>query len=71
MRDYRVDFSKLNKFLNLENTYTVRDGVKEVYEILKNKIITDYRQDYYYNTKPDPVSYTHLDVYKRQMLYYE
>lgn len=53
LRDYRVDFSKLNKFLNLENTYTVRDGVKEVYEILKNKIITDYRQDYYYNTKPD------------------
>jgi len=53
LRDYQVDFSKLKKFLNIENTYNVKNGVKEIYEMLKNKIISDPYQDYYYNTLPD------------------
>ncbi len=53
LRDYQVNFSKLQKFINIKNTYTVNDGVKEVLEILKNKIITDPYKDYYYNTLPD------------------
>lgn len=53
LRDYQVDFSKLKKFLDIKNTYTINDGVKEVLEILKNNIITDPYKDYYYNTLPD------------------
>jgi len=53
LRDYQVDFSKLQKFISIKNTYTINDGVKEVLEILKNKIITDSYKDYYYDTLPD------------------
>lgn len=53
LRDYQVDFSKLKKFLDIKNTYTINDGVKEVLAILKNKIITDPYKDYYYDTLPD------------------
>jgi len=53
LRDYQVDFSKLKKFLDIKNTYTINDGVKEVLEILRNKIITDPYEDYYYDTLPD------------------
>jgi nucleoside-diphosphate-sugar epimerase len=53
LRDYQVDFSKLEKFLNIKNTYTIKNGVKEIFEMLKNKIITDPYKDYYYNTLPD------------------
>jgi len=53
LRDYQVDFSKLQKFISIKNTYTINDGVKEVLEILKNKIIADPYKDYYYDTLPD------------------
>jgi len=53
LRDYQVDFSKLQRYLNIKNSYTVNDGIKEVLEILKNKIITDPYKSYYYNTQPD------------------
>ena len=53
LRDYQVDFSKLKKFLNIQNTYTIKNGVEEILEILKNKIITDPYKDYYYDTLPD------------------
>ena len=53
LRDYQVDFSKLQKFINIKNSYTINDGVKEVLEILKNKIIADPYKDYYYDTLPD------------------
>jgi len=53
LRDYQVDFSKLQKVINIKNKYTINNGVKEVLEILKNKIINDPYKDYYYNTLPD------------------
>ena len=53
LRDYQVDFSKLQRYLNIKNLYTVNDGIKEVLEILKDKIITDPYKTYYYNTQPD------------------
>ena len=37
----------------MKNLYTVEDGVREVFEMLKNGIITDPYKDYYYNTLPD------------------
>lgn len=53
LRDYQVDFSKLKEFLNMENIYTVEDGIREVYEVLRNNIITEPYQDIYYNTLPN------------------
>jgi len=53
LRDYQVDFSKLKKFLNIKNTYTTKNGVEEILEILKNKLITNPYKDYYYDTLPD------------------
>jgi nucleoside-diphosphate-sugar epimerase len=53
LRDYQVDFSKLQKYINIKNSYTINDGVKEVLAILKNKIITDPYKNYYYDTLPD------------------
>lgn len=53
LRDYQVDFSKLKKFLNIKNTYTIKNGVEEVLEVLKGKIITNPYENYYYDTLPD------------------
>ncbi|MFH1791018.1 MAG: NAD(P)-dependent oxidoreductase [Candidatus Omnitrophota bacterium] len=53
MRDYRVDFSKLNNFLNVAKTYTVRDGVREVIQMLSSGLVRDCGGPSYYNTSPD------------------
>lgn len=52
LRDYQVDFSKLQKSLNIKNNFTVQDGVKEVLKLLENKTIADPYQNCYYNTTP-------------------
>ena len=52
LRDYQVDFTKLEKYLGLKNIFTVEDGVKEVVDMLSLGIIEDPYQDIYYNTKP-------------------
>jgi hypothetical protein len=33
-RDYNVDFSKIKKVLNFEATYSVEDGINEIYTAL-------------------------------------
>lgn len=53
LRDYRVDFSKLQKYLGLKNTYTVEDGVKEVIDLLSRGVITDADNRIYSNTYPE------------------
>lgn len=53
LRDYQVDFSKLQRYLGLKNSYTVEDGVKEVIEILRQGFITDTQNRIYYDTYPD------------------
>lgn len=50
LRDYQVDFSKLKKFLNVDITYTVKDGVKEIINLLRNGIIDKPYEEKYYNT---------------------
>ncbi len=40
-RDYRVDFSKIKNELGFEITRTVPDGIREIYRILKDGIISD------------------------------
>jgi nucleoside-diphosphate-sugar epimerase len=52
LRDYKVDFSKLYSYLGLTNLFNVDNSVKEIVEILKSKIITDFDNPEYYNTSP-------------------
>lgn len=52
LRDYQVDFTKLERYLGLKNMYTVENGVKEVVDMLSLGIIEDPDADIYYNTKP-------------------
>ena len=52
IRDYQVDFSKLNKWFGATNTYTVEYGVREVIDLLNQGVITDPLDEIYYNTYP-------------------
>ncbi len=52
LRDYQVDFTKLEQYLGMKNTFTVEDGVREVVDMLSLGIIEDPDADIYYNTKP-------------------
>jgi nucleoside-diphosphate-sugar epimerase len=40
-RDYRVDFSKIKGQLGFAITRTVPDGIREIYQILKDGVISD------------------------------
>jgi nucleoside-diphosphate-sugar epimerase len=53
LRDYKVDFSKLYSYLGLNNSFNVEKSVKEIVEILRAKIITDFDNPIYYNTSPN------------------
>lgn len=53
VRDYQIDFSKLNRYLNIQNQFTVHKGVKEIIDLLRFGIIEDPCENIYYNTKPD------------------
>jgi nucleoside-diphosphate-sugar epimerase len=46
-RDYRVDFSKIKDELGFKISKTVPQGLKEIYDILKNDVISDpYSKNY-------------------------
>jgi len=53
LRDYKVDFSKIQRFLNIRNTFTVEKGIREVLELLKDQRVKDPYNSCYYNTSPD------------------
>ncbi|MFH1288896.1 MAG: hypothetical protein ABII25_09425, partial [bacterium] len=61
LRDYQVDFSKLKKFLNIEKTFTPQDGIGEVLNLLREGIIQNPSQSYYYNLTPDLLESQLLD----------
>jgi len=48
-RDYRVDFSKIKNELGFEITRTVPDGIREIYRLLKDGIISDPYSNAYKN----------------------
>ncbi len=48
-RDYRVDFSKIRNELGFEITRTVPDGIREIYRILKDGIISEPYSKAYQN----------------------
>lgn len=48
-RDYRVDFSKIKEDLGFNITRTVPEGLREVYKIIKDKIISDPDSSKYRN----------------------
>lgn len=51
-RDYQVDFSKLHRFLNVQQIFNVDKSVAEIYEMLSKGYITDPESPVYYNTTP-------------------
>lgn len=52
LRNYQVDFSKLQEFLNIKNEFMVEDGVKGILGLLEDRIIRDPYESRYYNTSP-------------------
>jgi nucleoside-diphosphate-sugar epimerase len=50
LRDYQVDFSKLKQYLSVDITHTVRDGVREIVNLLQHGIIDNPYEEKYYNT---------------------
>lgn len=48
-RDYKVDFSKIKEMLNFKITKTVSDGLREIYNVLKDGLITDPYSERYKN----------------------
>lgn len=52
-RDYQVDFSKLQRYLNIQKTHSVEDGVKEIMGLFNSGLIKNYSDRKYYNTYPN------------------
>ena len=50
-RNYKVSFKKIRELLNFKPDYDVRDGIKEMAEVLKRGLIKDYRNPRYSNVK--------------------
>ena len=53
LRDYRVDFSKLHKFIKVEQVFNVEKAVKEIWEMLHFGYISNPSAPVYYNTTPN------------------
>jgi nucleoside-diphosphate-sugar epimerase len=52
LRDYQVDFSKLQRYLGLERKCAVEDGIREVIDLLSSGAIKDSNDRKYYNIYP-------------------
>ncbi len=52
-RDYRVSFEKIKDALDFQICYTVEDGIREVYELLRSGVIHDFTNPEYTNTPPE------------------
>jgi len=48
-RDYRVCFSKIEQRLGFIGTLTVRDGIEEIAELVKDRVISDFESAAYRN----------------------
>lgn len=53
LRDYKVDFGKLHKYIQVKQVFDVNKGVKEIYNILKLGLIKKTESEVYYNTTPN------------------
>jgi nucleoside-diphosphate-sugar epimerase len=49
-RDYRVDFTKIKETLGFETLVTVRDGIREVRDVVQLGLIAEPDHKRYYNT---------------------
>ncbi len=61
-RNYRVKCFKMKKILKFKPKYSVRDGVKEVYELLSTKRIKNINDPRYTNQK-------YLELFKSKIFY--
>jgi nucleoside-diphosphate-sugar epimerase len=50
-RSYRVSFERIRSVLGFEARYTVDDAIREVYELLSNGAVSDFRDDRFHNAK--------------------
>jgi len=48
-RDYRVSFDKIHRVLNFQITTTVEDGIREVLDIIRQKVIVNFDDACYRN----------------------
>jgi len=48
-RDYRVSFAKVSKDLNFHITRTVQDGIREIINVIREGVITDFDNPCYRN----------------------
>jgi dTDP-D-glucose 4,6-dehydratase len=49
-RNYRVSFDKIQKAIDFEPEYTVRDGIEEIVQAFRDGRIVDYRDPRYNNS---------------------
>lgn len=52
-RDYQVNFLKVSSLLGLKNIFHAMEGVREITEVLNDKVISDFENPMYYNTTPN------------------
>ena len=50
-RDYRVDFSRIRKYLNFTPAWTVEMGIQQVIDAIESGKVTDYTDPIYSNVK--------------------
>jgi nucleoside-diphosphate-sugar epimerase len=53
-RDYRVSFARIKEQLDFEPHYTVRDGIREIAQLVGTAVITDFDDPADYNTARAP-----------------
>lgn len=49
VRNYKLDFSKIEREFNFKAKYSIEDGVEEIRRAIEEKRIIDYRDEKYYN----------------------
>jgi nucleoside-diphosphate-sugar epimerase len=52
-RNYRVSFARIKERLHFEALYTVRDGIRELVQLVRSAAIADYEDPIYYNIPPE------------------
>ena len=53
LRDYAVNFSKIEKNLDVKNEFNVNKGVSEILHSLRKNMLRNPNEAHYYNTQPD------------------
>ena len=52
-RDYQVDFTKLHRFIKLEQVHRVNSAIRDIHRMLEDGLVTDPQAPKHYNTTPE------------------